>query len=107
MRHYLSIIAACVTAGCFSLSALAAEFPQPHLHLSFDQEFRMEGTGVWTLKTSPDSPFPGLAKVPAGEFVAGISGKGFIPRENVTFQGENVFPCAGRHPLAMDQAGEL
>lgn len=93
MRHYLSIIAACVTAGCFSLSALAAEFPQPHLHLSFDQEFRMEGIGVQTLKTSPDSPFPGLAKVPAGEFVAGISGKGFIPRENVTLQGENVFPA--------------
>ena len=69
-----------------------AGVPAPYLYLSFDRDFHIEGTGIGTLKHFTDSPFPGVAKTPAGEFVEGFSGKAFIPQEDLSVEGDAVLP---------------
>ena len=71
---------------------ITVEVPTPYLYLSFDREFHMEGIGIETLKSFADSSFPGVAKAPAGEFVEGVSGKAFIPKEDLTIEGAAVLP---------------
>jgi concanavalin A-like lectin/glucanase superfamily protein len=87
-----------VGIGLFSVSVLFplctyAGLPTPSLYLSFDRKFQIDGAETGKLKSFPDSPFHGVAKAPAGKFVAGVSGKAFIPHEALTIQGEGIFPA--------------
>lgn len=70
-----------------------AEVPAPFLRMSFDREFHADGAGAGKLQVFPGSVFPGIEKAPAGEFVEGISGKAFIPREDLKIQGQGIFPA--------------
>ncbi len=45
------------------------------------------------LKSFADSPFPGIAKVPTGEFVEGLVGRAFVPGADLTIQGDGVMPA--------------